>query len=153
MQFRNDLSRSIVEADIRVSVANSSNRFARYGLSINLGGRIDFTRDEDEISRDQRFHGNSPRLVLRQYGVQDSVADVICDLVWVTCGNRFGCEQLTHENLVLVVHSANTHPSPVPLKAAVLPVMVSVKAIARSLSYITDVTRCSNLKLGQPPLT
>jgi hypothetical protein len=91
---REHAARVIVEADVRVDVADFLDRVARdlCGVDVRLGRHL--AREDDLPGRHQRFAGDAALRVLRENRVEDGVGDLIGDLVRMTHGHRFTREQM-----------------------------------------------------------
>ena len=86
-------ARLVVEAEGGVGVADLLDRLARDVLDVDVGGRGDLARDDDQAGVDQRLAGHAAGGVVREDRVEDTVGDLVGDLVGVSLGDRLGGEQ------------------------------------------------------------
>ena len=64
-----------------------------FEIDPGFGGH--FARDDRDTGLDQRLAGDARALVLREHGVEHRVGNLVGDLVRVSFGDGFGCEQVT----------------------------------------------------------
>ena len=85
----------VVEAVGCVGIAYRHYRAADDGGEIDVGFGGDFAGDEGEASSQQCFAGDAAAGVFGQAGVEDSVGNLVSDLIGVAFGHRFRRKKIT----------------------------------------------------------
>ena len=88
-----DIAGLVVEALVRVIVADALDRAPDDLLEVDVGLCGDFTEDHDHSGFCRRFACNLGHGVFRKAGIKNSVGDLIADLVRVTLADGFGSEK------------------------------------------------------------
>jgi hypothetical protein len=102
----------VVEPPGGVAVADILNDFANDigNLDIGLGG--DFSGHEGNPSRQNRLAGHAGEFVLGDDGVEDSVRDLVGDLIRVSFSDRLRGEQIIVSHRFLKVQWRRPHEMP-----------------------------------------
>jgi hypothetical protein len=83
----------VVKAVFGVGVADVFDRVARDARDIDVGFGRDLARDHDQAGVNERLAGDSPGGVVAHHRVENSVRNLVGDLVRVTLRDRFRGEQ------------------------------------------------------------
>jgi len=81
-----------IEAHRRVRVANLCDRLSHDLRDLDVRLRGDLTATDDKAGLDHGLNRNARFRVLREVGVEQRIADLVTDFVWVTLGHGLGSE-------------------------------------------------------------
>jgi hypothetical protein len=82
------------EAEVGVGVADLADRLARDVLDVDVRGRRDLARDDDESGVHERLARHAAVRVVTHHRVEDAVGDLVGDLVRVALCDGLGREQV-----------------------------------------------------------
>jgi hypothetical protein len=83
----------VVEAVVRVVVADAADRLAGDRGNVHIGLSGDLARDHHEARVDQALAGDAAGRVVLHHGVEDAIRDLVADLVGMALGDGLGGEQ------------------------------------------------------------
>jgi hypothetical protein len=99
------------EAEVGVGVADAADRLARDVLDVDVRGRRDLARHDDEPRVHERLARDAAVRVVAHHGVQDAVGDLVGDLVGMALGDGLRREQVLV--VVEVTHGISRNSSAV----------------------------------------
>jgi hypothetical protein len=88
-----DGTASVIDAVVGVVVADALDGVARDLDVVDIGGRGDFSSQNNETCISQGFRGHAGEPVLGEDGIEDGIGDLVGNFIRMTLRYRLGREQ------------------------------------------------------------